>query len=274
MTNVLRAPAISARVDTRATPGFKKGKARRRRRRRSSPSGSRRCRSSSTPRAARAGTRSVLLVLQGLDTSGKGGTVRHVVGQCDPSGLHIATFGRPTAEERKHDFLWRIRRQLPRPGKLGVFDRSHYEDVLAARVRGTVDEANVEPPLRRHQPLRGGARRRRHADRQVLPAHLARGAARAAARAPRRPDQALEVQPARPRGPRAVGRLHGRLRRRARALQHRCTRRGTSCPPTASGTATGRSRSSCCEQLEELGLRWPEPGFDVAEEQRRLREIP
>ena len=73
---------------------------------------------------------SVLLVLQGMDTSGKGGTVRHVVGQCDPSGLHVATFGRPTPEELEHDFLWRIRRQLPKPGKIGVFDRSHYEDVL------------------------------------------------------------------------------------------------------------------------------------------------
>ena len=83
--------------------------------------------------------RSVLLVLQGMDTSGKGGTVAHVVGQCDPSGLHVATFGRPTAEELEHDFLWRIRRQLPKPGKIGVFDRSHYEDVLAARVRGVGD---------------------------------------------------------------------------------------------------------------------------------------
>src|SRR3954470_11186669 len=85
------------------------------------------------------GTRSVLLVLQGMDTSGKGGTVRHVVGQCDPSGLHVASFGRPTPEELEHDFLWRIRRQLPKPGKIGVFDRSQYEDVLAARVRGVVD---------------------------------------------------------------------------------------------------------------------------------------
>src|SRR3954447_3817329 len=85
------------------------------------------------------GSRSVLLVLQGMDTSGKGGTVRHVVGQCDPSGVHVATFGRPTPEELEHDFLWRIRRQLPKPGKIGVFDRSHYEDVLAARVRAVVD---------------------------------------------------------------------------------------------------------------------------------------
>ena len=80
------------------------------------------------------GTRSLLLVLQGMDTSGKGGTVRHVVGQVDPSGLRVAAFGPPTPEERKHDFLWRVRRRLPAPGQLGVFDRSHYEDVVTVRV--------------------------------------------------------------------------------------------------------------------------------------------
>jgi PPK2 family polyphosphate:nucleotide phosphotransferase len=80
------------------------------------------------------GSRSVLLVLQGMDTSGKGGTVRHVVGQVDPAGVHTVAFGPPTPEERRHDFLWRIRRRLPEPGLLGVFDRSHYEDVVTVRV--------------------------------------------------------------------------------------------------------------------------------------------
>src|SRR5262249_8031313 len=80
------------------------------------------------------GTRSLLLVLQGMDTSGKGGTVRHGVGRAAPSGVRPAACGPPTAEERKHDFLWRIRRELPGPGQLGVFDRSHYEDVVTVRV--------------------------------------------------------------------------------------------------------------------------------------------
>jgi PPK2 family polyphosphate:nucleotide phosphotransferase len=87
------------------------------------------------------GSRSVLLVLQGMDTSGKGGTVNHVVGQLDPGGVHVASFGKPTQEELAHDFLWRIRAQLPRPGKLGVFDRSHYEDVVTVRVHELVDRA-------------------------------------------------------------------------------------------------------------------------------------
>lgn len=87
--------------------------------------------------AARGGdsNRRVLLVLQGMDTSGKGGTVRHVVGQLDPNGTRLTAFKAPTEEERAHDFLWRIRSQLPVAGEVGIFDRSHYEDVLIARVR-------------------------------------------------------------------------------------------------------------------------------------------
>lgn len=80
------------------------------------------------------GTRSVLLVLQGLDTAGKGGIVRHVLGAVDPQGVALRSFGVPTAEERAHHYLWRIRAALPRPGLIGVFDRSHYEDVLVVRV--------------------------------------------------------------------------------------------------------------------------------------------
>ncbi|MQY30145.1 PPK2 family polyphosphate kinase [Nocardia aurantia] len=83
-------------------------------------------------------SRSVLLVLQGMDTSGKGGIVRHVIGSVDPQGVDHAAFGVPTAEERRHHYLWRVRRQLPRPGQLGVFDRSHYEDVLVVRVHDMV----------------------------------------------------------------------------------------------------------------------------------------
>jgi PPK2 family polyphosphate:nucleotide phosphotransferase len=79
--------------------------------------------------------RRILLVLQAMDTAGKGGIVGHVVGSVNPYGVHIAAFKAPTDEEKTHDFLWRIRKQLPAAGMLGVFDRSHYEDVLVHRVR-------------------------------------------------------------------------------------------------------------------------------------------
>lgn len=87
---------------------------------------------------------SVLVVLQGMDASGKGGIIRHVIGGVDPQGVHIASFKAPTAEERAHDFLWRIRAQLPKPGFIGVFDRSHYEDVLVQRVRAFAPPEEIE----------------------------------------------------------------------------------------------------------------------------------
>ncbi|WP_040696356.1 polyphosphate kinase 2 family protein [Nocardia vinacea] len=90
-------------------------------------------------------TRSVLLVLQGMDTAGKGGIVRHVIGSVDPSGVDHASFGVPTEEEKSHHFLWRIRKELPRAGQLGVFDRSHYEDVLVVRVHNLVPPEVWEP---------------------------------------------------------------------------------------------------------------------------------
>lgn len=89
------------------------------------------------------GNRSVLLVLQGMDTAGKGGVMRHTVDLFDPQGVHIKAFKKPTAEELKHDFLWRIRRELPGPGMIGVFDRSHYEDVLVARVRELAPSSTI-----------------------------------------------------------------------------------------------------------------------------------
>lgn len=84
------------------------------------------------------GTRKVLLVIQGMDTSGKGGIMRHVVGAMDPQGSEITAFKAPTKEELSHHYLWRIRKALPGPGIIGVFDRSHYEDVLIVRVRNLV----------------------------------------------------------------------------------------------------------------------------------------
>ena len=80
------------------------------------------------------GERSLLVVVQGLDTAGKGGVARHVMSKVDPQGVALRSFGPPSAEEQKHHFLWRIKKELPAPGLIGVFDRSHYEDVLVARV--------------------------------------------------------------------------------------------------------------------------------------------
>ncbi len=88
--------------------------------------------------------RRILLVLQGMDTSGKGGVLRHTVGLIDPQGVRITSFKAPTTEELKHDFLWRIEKGLPQAGYIGVFDRSHYEDVLIAKVRAFAEPDEIE----------------------------------------------------------------------------------------------------------------------------------
>ena len=84
------------------------------------------------------GTRRVVVVLQAMDTGGKDGAVKRVLGLVNPAGVSAHAFAAPTPEELSHDFLWRVKRALPAPGMLGVFNRSHYEDVLIVRVHDLV----------------------------------------------------------------------------------------------------------------------------------------
>jgi PPK2 family polyphosphate:nucleotide phosphotransferase len=86
----------------------------------------------------------LLLVLQGMDTSGKGGILRHAVGLLDPGGMHLKSFKKPTKEEFAHDFLWRVAKEVPAAGEIAIFDRSHYEDVLVVKVHQLVDPAEIE----------------------------------------------------------------------------------------------------------------------------------
>lgn len=82
------------------------------------------------------GTKRILLILQAMDTAGKGGIVKHVMAAMDPQGVQFKAFKAPTEEEKSYDFLWRIEKEVPAAGMVGVFDRSHYEDVLIHRVHG------------------------------------------------------------------------------------------------------------------------------------------
>ncbi len=84
------------------------------------------------------GDRSLLIVLQGMDASGKDGTIKHVMSGINPQGCRVTSFKLPTPEERAHDFLWRAHREVPAKGYIGIFNRSHYEDVLVTRVHGAV----------------------------------------------------------------------------------------------------------------------------------------
>ena len=87
------------------------------------------------------GSRSLLLILQGLDASGKDGTIKNVLTGVNPQGCRIVSFKEPTATELAHDYLWRVHMARPLRGEIGIFNRSHYEDVVTARVRGLVPEA-------------------------------------------------------------------------------------------------------------------------------------
>jgi PPK2 family polyphosphate:nucleotide phosphotransferase len=88
--------------------------------------------------------RALLVVLQGIDTSGKDGTVRAVFGKCGPLGVAVTPFGRPSEEELGHDYLWRVHAAAPKRGLIGVFNRSHYEDVLVVKVRKLAPAETVE----------------------------------------------------------------------------------------------------------------------------------
>lgn len=90
------------------------------------------------------GNRRILLVLQGMDTSGKDGVIKHVMAPVNPQGCQITAFKKPTSEELAHPFLWRVRRAVPQPGMIGIFNRSHYEDVLIVRVHQLVPVATWE----------------------------------------------------------------------------------------------------------------------------------
>ncbi|QDW30443.1 polyphosphate kinase 2 family protein [Arthrobacter sp. KBS0702] len=90
------------------------------------------------------GKKRVLLVLQAMDTAGKGGIVNHVMGQMNPQGVQLKSFKAPTPEEQSYDFLWRIEKEVPAAGMVGVFDRSHYEDVLIHRVHRWADAEELE----------------------------------------------------------------------------------------------------------------------------------
>ena len=88
--------------------------------------------------------RSMLIVLQGLDTAGKDGTIKHVMSSTNPQGVDVRGFKQPTPQEQRHQFLWRIRKALPDRGQIMIFNRSHYEDVLVARVKKLAPERVVE----------------------------------------------------------------------------------------------------------------------------------
>ena len=158
----------------------------------------------------------LLVVLQAMDAAGKDSAIEHVMSGVNPQGVQVFSFGKPSAEELDHDFLWRISKALPERGRIGIFNRSHYEEVVALKVHPEWLEPAAAPArrarrallagaLRGHQHLRAPPRQDRDEDRQVLPPRLEGGAEASAS-------------------------SRGSTRR---------ARNGSSTPPTSSSAATG-----------------------------------
>ena len=102
----------------------------------------------------------IIIVLQGMDTSGKGGVIRHVLKGVDPQGVEVFSFGRPTEEEKRHDFLHRPRIRMPKPGRIGVWDRSHYEAVLVEKVKELTRSTRSRDATTRSSSSKTSSRRR------------------------------------------------------------------------------------------------------------------
>ncbi len=147
----------------------------------------------------------LLVVLQAMDAAGKDSVIKHVMSGVNPQGVQVVSFKQPSSEELDHDFLWRISRALPERGRIGIFNRSHYEEVVALKVHpewlepqrlppGERDERVLAGALRGHQHLRAPPRPQRHEGREVLPPRLEGGPEGAVHRAARPAGEGVEVQ--------------------------------------------------------------------------------
>lgn len=217
------------------------------------------------------GQRSLLLVVQGMDTSGKGGIMRHVVGQMDPQGVRYTAFKAPSAQERRHPFLWRIRNALPLPGQIGVFDRSHYEDVLAVRVHDLVPRAVWSRRFAQINAFEAKAVERGTTVVKVM-LHLSPGEQKSRlTRRLQRPDKQWKYNP---------GDVDERLLwpQYLEAYQEVLDRTSTDeapwfvVPADRKWYARLAVQSLVLEHLEAMDPQWPTVDFDVAAEERRLAE--
>ncbi|MFP3467529.1 PPK2 family polyphosphate kinase [Leifsonia sp. SIMBA_070] len=213
--------------------------------------------------------RSVLLVLQAMDTAGKGGIVSHVIGAMNPGGVQYAAFGAPTPEEQAHDFLWRVWREVPAAGRIGVFDRSHYEDVLIGRVRKLAPPDELE---RRYGAINAFEKELAQSGTTILKVMLHLGKdeqrKRLESRLNRR-DKLWKFNPAD-----VDERLHWDDYQEAYQLAFDRTTSAYApwfvVPADHKWYARVAVQQLLIRALEALGLEWPLPDYDVEEQKRRL----
>ncbi|MGC5049533.1 PPK2 family polyphosphate kinase [Micrococcus porci] len=212
---------------------------------------------------------SVLLVVQGMDTAGKGGIMRHVVGQMDPQGVDVHAFKRPTPEEARHDFLWRVRPHLPMPGTLSVFDRSHYEDVLIQRVRSLAPAEEIE---RRYTAIREFEAEAVAAGTRVVKVMLHISPEEQKARLSERLERADKHWKFNP-GDLDERELWDEYQEAYRVALHRTDATDAPwfiVPADRKWYARVAVQELMIETLEAMGLTWPEADFDVEAARRRL----
>lgn len=217
----------------------------------------------------RPGGPAALLVLQAMDTAGKGGIIRHVVGGVDPQGVELAAFKAPTPEELEHDFLWRIEKRLPQAGFIGVFDRSHYEDVLIGKVRGLADAAEIE---RRYEAIGDFERRVAASGVRIIKVmlHISRDEQKARLMERlERPDKYWKYNP---------GDVDERMLWDDYMAAYQTVFERTSTPDApwyvvpanAKWYARLAVQELLIDVLEDIDPQWPEADFDVEAEKKRL----
>lgn len=214
--------------------------------------------------------RSVLLIVQGMDTSGKGGIMRHVVGNVDPQGVDITAFKAPTPAEKRHDFLWRIRKRTPAPGIIGVFDRSQYEDVLIHRVHGWADAKEIRE---RYTAINAFERELAEAGTTVVKVMLHISAQEQGERLMERlerPDKHWKYNPG---DVDERGHWDSYMDAYTRALRATSTVGApwTVVPADRKWYARIAVQQLLLNALEGIDPQWPEADFDVEEEKQRLR---
>ena len=217
------------------------------------------------------GSRRVLVVLQGMDTSGKGGVIDHAFGLLNPHGLRLTTFKKPTKEELSHDFLWRVERALPMPGVVGVFDRSHYEDVLIARVHELADADEIE---RRYSAINDFERRQVEDGTVVIKCMLHTSFEKQQERLLARLDQPEKQWKFKPEDvdERALWRDYTKAYETA---LERCNIDEAPWYVVPSDNKWYRNWAVgqlLLEALQGMKLEWPKPDYDVAEQRARLEQ--
>lgn len=217
------------------------------------------------------GNRRLLLVVQGMDTSGKGGVVKRAVGIFDPGGVRPTSFGAPTDEELQHDFLWRIEKETPGPGQIGIFDRSHYEDVLVVKVHGWAEPDEIE---RRYGAINDFERRLAEEGVTIVKCMLHISSEEQRERLLARLDKPHKVWKFKPEDVEERAHWHD-YQRAYEVVLERCSTDVAPwyvVPSDRKWYRTWAVATLLRNAMRDMELTWPEPDFDIEEQKRLLAE--